>query len=275
MRAPSAPGVNHWARYHQHWQRLRPPLRPSAEVVAAFDELTRGRSPCALLGVTPELAGLTLDLTALDRDPNMIAAVWPGDRPERRALLADWLHFPAALNQLAVVIGDGSLNVLPDALAHQSLLRELQRVLEPNGRAVLRVFLRPSESARPSDRRTVDEVVEAARLSQSFHGFKWRLAMALCTERQSMSLPVRDLLAAFRDRVVGDRGSAEHWMLDRGWDPADLTSIEVYADSAETYSFPTRAELEASVPGGLRLRWHNVTGYELAERCPLAVLDKL
>lgn len=273
MREPAAPGVNHWARYHEHWQRLRPPLRPSAEVVAAFDELTLGRSPCALLGVTPELAGLTLDLTALDRDPNMIAAVWPGDRLRRRALRADWLHFPAALNQLAAVVGDGSLNVLPDALAHQNLLRELLRVLAPNGRAVLRVFLRPSESAPPSDRGNVDEVVEAAALSQSFHGFKWRLAMALCAERQTMSLPVRDLLAAFRDRVV--RGSAERWMLDRGWDAADLTSIEVYAESTETYSFPTRAELETSVPDGLWLRWHDVLGYELAERCPLAVLDKL
>ncbi len=265
MASPAAPRANHWARYHQHWQRLRPPLRPSAEVVAAITELSQGRSPCALLGVTPELAGLAGDWTALDRDPNMIAALWPGDQATRRAMLGDWLNFPEALNELELVVGDGALNVLPDALAHRALLRELQRVLAPNGRAVLRVFLRPAAPQAPG------VVVETASRSLSFHGFKWRLAMALCAERQTMSLPVCELLGAFHARVA----DPAPWMQRHGWDPADLASISVYAESAEIYSFPSRAELEASVPSGLRLRWLKVAGYELAARCPLAILDRI
>lgn len=255
---------NHWGRYHRLWQRLGPPLRPPPEVVEALQRAIAERAPCALLGVTPELAGIGAELTAIDRDPQMIAALWPGDTTTRRAVIGDWLDFPAALTGLGAVIGDGSLNVLPNAGAHTALMLELRRVLAPGGRAAVRVFVRPLAAE------TTSAVLQTAALSESFHGFKWRLAMAICADSGAASVPVREILRVFRQHIPDPQG----WMKRLGWPGQALATIEVYESSLEVYSFPTRQELEASVPSGLHLSWRDVAGYELAERCPLAVLDK-
>ncbi|HME61478.1 MAG TPA: methyltransferase type 11, partial [Candidatus Binatia bacterium] len=71
---------DHQKIYHHAWSHLTPPLRPPAAVVAAVRNQIRDKHGRALLlGVTPELADVTPQLVAVDRNFSMVANVWPGD----------------------------------------------------------------------------------------------------------------------------------------------------------------------------------------------------
>src|ERR1035441_10842678 len=84
-------GNNHWQVYYRAWSQLVPPLRPNPDVVAAVKEQIKDRRGRALLlGVTPELADVSPDLVAIDRNFSMIANVWPGNTTSRCAIAGDW-----------------------------------------------------------------------------------------------------------------------------------------------------------------------------------------
>src|SRR6185295_4409928 len=71
-----------WEVFHRHWPTLRPPLAVAPDVVRAVAAAIEGRAQRALLlGVTPALAGLADDTTAIDWSEKMVARVWPGDTP--------------------------------------------------------------------------------------------------------------------------------------------------------------------------------------------------
>ena len=94
-----------------------------------------------LLGVTPELSVLGSELTAVDNSPGMLAQVWPGDQPLRRAILGDWTDLPFADATFDAAIGDGSLNAAPELV--DEVLAEANRVLAPGGKARIPPLLRP------------------------------------------------------------------------------------------------------------------------------------
>jgi hypothetical protein len=51
-----------------------------------------------LLGVTPQIALAYQHVTAVDREPAMIANVWPGDTETKRVIKDNWLtvNLPSA-----------------------------------------------------------------------------------------------------------------------------------------------------------------------------------
>jgi hypothetical protein len=113
-----------------------------------------------------------------------------------------------------------------------------------------------------------EKAVEGA--IRSFHAFKWCLAMAIVAEADDPNIPVvkiRDVFnAALPDRARLARSS--------GWSAEDIDTIDVYRGSAEVYSFPTFEQLRAAVPGAFAdLRLVPAGSYELAERCPLVIMD--
>lgn len=284
--------ASHWQAYHARWSRLRPPLRPAASVVSAlreelasFPAAAEADRACLLLGVTPELAAVHTPLVAVDRNPAMIAALWPGDDAGRRAVRGDWTELDSSIGRLGCAVGDGSLNVMAYPHPQIQVLERLRALIPAHGGVVLRCFvrnlaetlrpgktLRPGETLRPGKTscpaESLREVVETPELSASFHGFKWRLAMAMCAERGT-TLQVASLWAEF----VACLPDREALAARTGWPLEDIKTIDVYSASSEAYAFPTREEfIQLAETSGWSGSFREVGGYELAERCPVLVL---
>ncbi len=255
-----------WNRFHSRWNRLQPPLRPNDEVTDALASAIGGRRAHAiLLGVTPELAGIAEETTAIDHAETMIANVWPGDTATRRALLGRWQALPLTQRKYTAVLGDGSFNTLLYA-DYATVFCELARVLAPGARIAVRLY----ETPEPCE--TLAEVradVMAGR-ERRFHAFKWRLAMALAAERGEADVPVVDIHRAF-EREFPDRAALAR---ATGWNDADFAEMDAYQGQEAVYSFPTRRQMIAALPASfVNPQFVSSGRYALAERCPIFVAD--
>ena len=255
-----------------HWQAVyrtlaRPPLEVNHEIAAAFRHAAAGiDGPVLLLGVTPQLADIADDVTAVERHPGVIAARWPGDTVHRRAIAADWREMQFDPGSFGKCIGDGSFNSMSFADV-PLLLDRIATMLRVPGRIAVRIYLTPEHCE------SVEAVLQAARSRRivAFSAFKWRLAMAMVAEGGKADIAVADIFARFSD-AVGDRNAfAEETGIPR----EEIDSIDVYANSIESYCFPTAAEVCSIIPKILRFVDFMPSGsYELAERCPIAVIDR-
>ncbi|HEY5236877.1 MAG TPA: class I SAM-dependent methyltransferase [Rhizomicrobium sp.] len=258
----------HWNEYHRRWSRIKPPLRPDADVVAAFKDAITGRTDrVLLLGVTRELADIGAHVTAIDRNASMIANIWPGDTNARRAFCGDWLKPPFGENKFTAAIGDGSLSAIQYPTDYRTLFAQLARVLKPGGVFVCRLFLTPDEIEGIE----AVKVLALAGKIASFHAFKWRLAMAMMQEARNPNIAVAAILERF-NVMFPDRAALS---AATGWNDVDIETIDVYKNSPDIYSFPMLAQLRETIPE----TFHNVRlvqagAYPLAERCPLIVMER-
>lgn len=260
-----ADGARAWEHFHERVGRLQPPLAPHADVVRLIGDAIGGDDGhVLLLGMTSALFRLGRQLTAVDWSEHMIATLWPGDVPDRRALCADWRAMMPPPRRYSAVIGDGSLNTLPDLAAVASVGARLALVA-PGAQVALRCFLTPE----PDAAETLGDLARAARKGPlgGFHAFKWRLAMALCHEAGDASIAVTAIVDAF-DRLFPDRAALAR---SSGWSEAAIAEIDAYRDSAARYCFPTAGELLAVLDHPRGARFLSSGRYELAERCPLLV----
>jgi len=233
--------------------------------VIGFERAIHGRDQrVLLLGVTPELAVLGRDLTAVDNSPRMIARIWPGDNEERRALLADWTHLPFEDASFDAVIGDGSLNSAADQA--KAVLGEVSRLLAPGGKAAFRTFCSPT---LPESLESIQQDVESG-TAGNLHALKWRIAMALAALTEDWVVPVEAILETF-NRMFPDRSALAG---ATGWTIGEISTLDAYDGADHGLAFPTVDQLTqlaaglfgdaAFLPGA---------GYPLAERCPIIAWD--
>ena len=225
-------------------------------------QLKSSSAQVLLLGITPELQDLAQKLTAIDINAEMLRSLW-----NRRccAVQGDWLHLPFPEMCFELVVGDGSLSNLSYPDSYAILFNELKRVLIHGGRIAMRLFTSPQEAE------DIDAVVEQASTGsiRSFHAFKWRLAMALVTVNQTPNIPVSLILSVF-ERFFPDRSKLAH---ASGWKLDEIATIDAYRNSQAEYSFPSLAHVRQLVPQGLTEKAVLTGSYELAERCPILVLE--
>jgi SAM-dependent methyltransferase len=254
-----------WAHYHRRWMRLKPPLRPTEDVVNAFKAAIEPSQHALLLGVTPELVDVAPDVTAVDYSPTMIANIWPGDTERRRAVLDDWriMEFPPGAFDAAV--GDGSLTVLEYPRDQVKFYARLAHVMQPGAVFAARVFCAPDE---PETVQSIGRAAFAGSIG-SFHAYKWRLAMCVGATLDQTNLVVRHIREAF-DRAHPDRDA---FARATGWSREDINTIDAYENSSTTYCFLTKKQLISVVPDTFAdLHFVPSGSYELAERCPLLVM---
>ena len=220
-----------------------------------------------MLGVTPELAPLGERMTAVDVNPGMIEHIWPGDRDDRRAIQGNWLELPVDDESADAVIGDGSLTCVSFPEDYVGVFEEIRRVLRPGGRAVVRLYCRPDHCE------SLAEVGKAGlnRGAGSVHALKIRTAIAWGKENEEPNVPIATIRDEFM-KLFPDRTALA---TVNGWDLEDIGTIDAYKGSNAIYSFATAgevAELARRKFGSVRL---SPSGdYEMADQCPLLILDK-
>jgi hypothetical protein len=254
-----------WDTFVERWSTSAPPLRPHADVCAAVRQAIGGRTPALLLGVTPELTSVAGRTIAVDGSDASLRRIWPGNTAARHAVRADWRALPIAPRAVGAAIGDGTLNCLEYPHDYERLLQQLSVAVRDGGRIAIRTYLTPARGESVTD---VGAAAVAGRIG-SVHAFKWRLAMALCAETGDANLPAVRILDAF-NRVFPDRAGLRS---ATGWTVADLAQIDVYRDASDVFSFPTAAQLLGTAPARLMPRLVPSGSYELAERCPLLIMD--
>lgn len=256
--------ATHWTRYIRHWELLGPPLRPHADVVEQVRALigTDG-SKCLLLGSTVEYAALGPTIISMDASFSMISALWRSTDSSGLAIQSDWTNMPIGPRSIAHVLGDGSLNAVSTSVLTE-VLREVARVLKPEGSLIARVFCRPAAAESADD---IGQDVQLGRAG-SFHALKWRIAMAALREPASSDIAV----GAIRDAVVAQYPDRDALCRTTGWSRAEVDTLDVYDGSSVVYNFPTEAAIFA-----LLQQWFATVeiircgSYPLAERCPLLV----
>ena len=252
-----------WSDLHKRWAQSRPPLRPHPQGVEAMWRLLQGLpGPRLLLGVTPELATLPGRTVAIDWSAEMIAQIWPGNSADRVVVRGDWTDMPFASGQFGSVLGDGSLNMTRWPMDYHRIFDRLKQVVRPGGRIVIRCFTVP-ETGEGSDELAA-RLLSGERMG--FHAFKWRLAAAIVHETQGTNIPVRAIWDMF-ERLFPDRHALS---LATGWSTDEIAEIDDYRSSPLDKSFPTRSQLIDAIP---EMQLVESGSYEMADRCPLLLMD--
>jgi SAM-dependent methyltransferase len=258
---------NHWQTYHQAWSQLTPPLRPHRSVVTAVKEQIRGRlGRTIVLGVTPELADVTSDLVAVDRNLAMVVNIWPGNSTVRHAIVGDWRTLSFSSNTFSLCVGDGSLNNLDHFTDLAKLLLELKRIMIPRGRLVCRLYLAPTPPETPS---ALKDAAMSGTIG-NFHALKIRLGMALAAHEALPQIGVANILDTFNTLFPDRDGLARA----SGWSRDQIDTIDFYRGSATSYILPTEDQILGVVSEAFSdLRLVSSGTYEMAEHCPLLVAD--
>jgi SAM-dependent methyltransferase len=265
---PHSTTNKHWQDFAKKWNRLGSPLRPCAEDVENF-RLAMGSDPgrCLLLGVTPELAELSPTLTAIDNSAAMIAALWTSQQIDKVAIQGDWLDLPFSKGSFDTIIGDGCLVLLSHPTQHERFFEQLRRVIRPGGKIMLRLFV---SSEQKESREFVCHEALSGKI-KGFHAFKWRLSMAIASEVTDHNLNVAETCETF-DRLIPDRNQLASVT---GWRSEDIETIDFYRNSETRYSYPTLSQVRKTIHPALQEIGLMQGSYELAERCPILILESL
>ena len=263
----------HWGEVAYHWHHYGPPLRPSAAEVRVMEAMVRGwcadRSArpfkALLLGVTPEIAAMAwpddTELLAVDRSEQMIERVWPGDIAGRRkAVCADWFGFSSGTDRYHVIIGDGNFTILDYPGQYRALATIARDVLASDGIFISRFFLQPAmiETAE-----TVFDDLLANRIA-TFHGFKFRLAMAL-QENADSGVRMGDVFSAWHSADI----NLESLMAITGWSREAIETIRLYDGKDSRLSFPSAAEIDAVMSEYFEKIDECYLPHDMGERCPI------
>lgn len=253
-----------WLSFHERVARLRPPLAPPpglADLMQAQLDQGGAESHVLLLGMTRALFGIGQRMLAVDWSGDMIASLWPGDSPARRAQCGDWGAIEPGSPSFSAVVGDGSLNVLRGADDVARVMCHLARAA-PGALLLLRCFVAPP----PGEAESLDQLKSAAELGEAggFHAFKWRIGMSLAAAGDPL-VPVDQIQATFCD-LFPDRHALAG---QTGWGSADFVEIDAYRGSSTCLWFPTREQLLNAIGNPADSSFLGSGDYELAERCPV------
>ena len=176
----------HWRSVATEWEYFGSPLRPCDKDIQFMEQVVaekcndKNNIKVQLCGVTPEIA--TMDwpagtyLEAIEQSQEMIDVIWPGNIEARRmAVKGDWLDGSLNIKTNDIVIGDGCFISVDYPNNYKALAQTLAGTLKENGLLVMRFFTQIEE--KESSDQVFGELLTGK--IDSFHAFKWRLAMSL------------------------------------------------------------------------------------------------
>ena len=249
-----------WDRYSKNWDLLKAPMRPTQAVI---DTLVRevGQGHILQLGCTPEIHAAFDHITAVDKDPNMIATVWPGDTDSKRVIQDQWMEMAWPINTFDGIVSDCGVVMLSTIKTQTQFLSRCLSWLKPGGTYAQRYFERPTENI------TMDELMAdmAGPAKINFHAFKWKMGMYIAGQHGATT-PSKRILELFRE-ISGDREA----LCDRtGWPSAHVATVDFYETSGQIVTFANREEYLSTIPAdAVDVEFLYTTDYDWAERCPI------
>jgi SAM-dependent methyltransferase len=210
-----------------------------------------------LMGVTPQIANAYANVTAVDREPAMIANVWPGNSDSKQAINDNWLAVDLPTESFDGVIGDGSINML-DIDDVSFMFERARTLLKSGGVFACRMFTRPNTPIE------LDRLYqEAVSPTINFSAYRRLLPMYLA-HLHGPVVPVSQISTLF-NQLYPDRSYVS-------WTAEQLSKIDDYRNSDTTTWFPTRDELLKLSPKDSR--FVDVGTYDLADTCPILTFTK-
>jgi SAM-dependent methyltransferase len=256
---------NHWIQRIKHWDRLGPPLKPSPAAVEIMTNLVGVDSQVLLLGVTKELYRAFNNITAVDRQPEMIEHLWLGNTPTKTAYLENWLTTNFPMNQFDGIIGDGSINMLEYPLNVKTMLQRCLDILKPGGVFAVRFFTRPDTPITRDDLLAV-----AATGSKNICAFN-RMMLA-CIAAETKPLVANRQMYDLFNELFPDR---DQLSAQSGW-PKDLIDnmFDAYEHSQLTSSMMTRGEILDLLPASVTAHFVECADHDFGECCPVLTFTK-
>lgn len=249
-----------WDKYSRNWDLLKAPLRPTDAVI---DLLVRevGQGHILQLGCTPEIYAAFDHITAVDKDPNMRANVWPGDTDTKRVLAGDWMDMAWASNTFHGILSDCGVVMLSTLERQREFLSRCYDWLAPGGTYAQRYFERPTENI------TLDELNTdmSGPAPFNFHSFKWKMGMYLAGQHGATTASA-NILKLFLE-LCDDR---DVLCARTGWSRTAVDTIDFYETSGQIVTFADRAEYLSTIPtDAVDVEFLYTTDYDFAERCPI------
>ncbi len=267
---------SHWQRMAPLFDEIKPPLRPQdkdiEQIVNAChrDELGIKAKKVALLGATREYFDLPWredsDVLAIDRSQAMLDFVWPG--PKNTTRCCDWRELCLTDRSRDLILTDGGLSMLrfPDDL--RVVRSQVARVLEANGRFVVRLYA-PVSQGEPFDA-TFARLINGSVTNLS--ELKLRLWMSV-QKNTTDGMAVRDIWNVITRYVPNIRELCSGF----GWTDTEYLTLERYRDSRDRYYHPTVIEVRDVFVGEtdeFRLESVAYPGYPAGEYCPTVVFRR-
>lgn len=266
----------YWQKASAAWTTFAAPLCPCCHVLEIIDRAVCdwrnrfGDPRVLMLGVTPEYFHYWpegTDLLAVDKCETMIETVWPG--PVDAASCQNWLNMDLPDASRDIVLSDGGFPLLIPPRDQAQLVENLSRITADSGRVIIRSFVTPSRAE------TFEQVLEdlfAGRIG-NVHVLKMRLWLSLADDPQQ-GIDVADIWHALI-RAVPDLDALSEKL---GWRPEGLRQMKAYGDSADRYYFLSETEITryfCQDVGGFRHLGTHYPSYELGERCPVLVFERI
>ena len=253
-----------WSGHSRNWDKFGPPLRPTTAVADHMREQMVPGGRILMMGVTPELHAAFDNIIAVDKDPDMIRNVWPGDNDTKAAIQGDWLRMRWPEGSFDGIACDGGLGMLEDPDDMRYFQSLCMRWLKPSGTVVHRLFERPVGRNAITKDRLLSVIEDPARVN--WHAFKWLMAFYLCEENDDSTLRLVEVMNLFND-LFPDR---DLLLNKTGWSRETIDTIDLYADIDRISYFGTRDEYAATIPeSAVDVSFRVVSGYDLAEYCPI------
>lgn len=230
-----------WPKAARFWPRIGPPLRPNIEDLNYIIDKMKNQEDEALsiliLGVTPEYYYLPWptgsEIIALDCTPEMIEFVWPGSKEQ--AILGDWRNIPLPDNKFDMALCDGGLLLLDYPIGHESMAKELARILKPNGLAAFRIFTKPLEPEPPEN--VISDLLD--KKIRDLNCLKLRLGNAM-QKRTETGVVLSDIWNTLRINTFNWNDLSKHL----GWDIENLEAIDAYQNNSACYHFLSTKEAD-------------------------------
>lgn len=260
-----------WNQHAKHWDLITTPLKPAEEDIQRIIKISKpilekqDNPKIVTLGITPELVSIPFVKGAIysfDASEDMIKNIYrPNEKLPSFVQEAYWQELSLEDNSIDLILGDGSLNALPEKNIYFEVLKELSRTLKKDGKIIIRVFCRPDVSDFFNE---IKEDVLSKKIT-NFHALKWKIAMALNFD---FSVPVKDIYMMF-NYLFPDR---EKLSIESGWSLDVINTIDAYKDSSVKYTFPTLNEITEIFSDYFDIENIFFSSYELGERTPTFVL---